>query len=93
MANTKSAKKRVEVNKRNKLRNLHYKTSLKNLIKLFIETLNLTKLKSLNSDQNLINNDLIILKNKINSIMDKSVKTKVLSKRTIARRKSRLFKH
>ena len=35
MANTKSAQKRIEINKRNRLRNKYYKTSVRTLIKIF----------------------------------------------------------
>ncbi|MEP0814962.1 MAG: 30S ribosomal protein S20 [bacterium] len=33
MANTKSAKKHIEINRRNRLRNQHYKTRMKNVLK------------------------------------------------------------
>ena len=36
MANSKSAKKRIEINKRNRLQNKYYKTSVRTLIKLFL---------------------------------------------------------
>jgi small subunit ribosomal protein S20 len=37
MANNKSAKKRIEINKRNRLRNRFYKSSVRTLIKLFLK--------------------------------------------------------
>jgi small subunit ribosomal protein S20 len=39
MANNKSAKKRIEINKRNRLRNRFYKSSVRTLIKLFFQGL------------------------------------------------------
>ena len=39
MANTKSSEKRIEINKRNRLRNRYYKTSVRTLIKLFFKNL------------------------------------------------------
>ena len=43
MANNKSAKKRIEINKRNRLRNRYYKTSVRTLIKLFFQDLEIYK--------------------------------------------------
>jgi len=43
MANNKSAKKRIEINKRNRLRNKYYKTSVRTLIKLFFASLEIYK--------------------------------------------------
>jgi small subunit ribosomal protein S20 len=37
MANSKSAEKRIEINKRNRLRNRFYKSSVRTLIKLFLK--------------------------------------------------------
>lgn len=94
MANTKSAKKRVEVSKRNRLRNLYYKTSLKNLIKSFLVQVNI--FKNSDYDQNLQEEkqkDLRICLSNAYRAIDKSVKNKAISKRTGARKKSRLFKH
>jgi small subunit ribosomal protein S20 len=44
MANNKSAKKRIEINKRNRLRNRYYKTSVRTLIKLFFKDLEFYKI-------------------------------------------------
>ena len=40
MANNKSARKRIETNKRNRLQNRYYKTSVRTLTKVFLKTLN-----------------------------------------------------
>ena len=39
MANNKSARKRIQTNKRNRLQNRYYKTSVRTLTKLFLKTL------------------------------------------------------
>ena len=39
MANNKSAEKRIEINKRNRLRNRFYKSSVRTLIKVFFKDL------------------------------------------------------
>ena len=39
MANNKSAKKRIEITKRNRLRNRYYKSSVRTLIKTFFQNL------------------------------------------------------
>jgi small subunit ribosomal protein S20 len=43
MANNKSAKKRIDINKRNRFRNKYYKTSVRTLIKLFFKNLQVYK--------------------------------------------------
>ena len=43
MANSKSAEKRIDINKRNRLRNKYYKTSVRTLIKLFFKNLELVE--------------------------------------------------
>jgi small subunit ribosomal protein S20 len=43
MANNKSAKKRIEINKRNRLRNRYYKSSVRTLIKIFFQDLEIYK--------------------------------------------------
>ena len=44
MANSKSAQKRIVINKRNRLQNKYYKTSTRTLIKLFFENLEIYKI-------------------------------------------------
>ena len=43
MANNKSAEKRIEINKRNRLRNRFYKSSVRTLIKIFFKDLEIYK--------------------------------------------------
>nr|UBA15530.1 ribosomal protein S20 [Pseudo-nitzschia multiseries] len=81
MANNKSAKKRIEIAKRNRLQNLYYKTSVRSLTKLFFKTLKQTP-ESKEKLQTILNS--------IYSYLDKGTKKKVFHKNTAARKKARL---
>jgi small subunit ribosomal protein S20 len=86
MANNKSAKKRIEINKRNRLRNRYYKTSVRTLIKLFFQGLEIYK-----TSQNLEEKEnLKQLLNSIYSLMDKGTKKNIFHKNAAARKKSKL---
>ncbi len=78
MANTKSAKKNVLINQRNRGRNLHHKSKMKTLIK-----------KAVLAIENNIENKIELLRNALRTI-DKTVSAGVIKKSTAARRKSRL---
>jgi small subunit ribosomal protein S20 len=86
MANNKSAEKRIEINKRNRLRNKYYKTSVRTLIKLFFKDLEFYK-----TSQNLEDREKIKKKlNSIYSLLDKGIKKNVFHKNAAARKKSKL---
>lgn len=86
MANTKSAKKRIKINKRNQLQNKHYKTSVRTLIKLFFKNLELYEISQpLEKKEEL---DKILAS--IYSLLDKGTKKNVFHKNTAARKKSKL---
>jgi small subunit ribosomal protein S20 len=51
MANSKSAEKRIEINKRNRLRNRFYKTSVRTLVKLFFLSLESYKISQNSQDK------------------------------------------
>ena len=86
MANTKSAEKRIEINKRNRLRNRYYKTSVRTLIKLFFNDLELYK-----SSQDLEEKEkLKKILSSIYSILDKGTKKNIFHKNTVARKKAKL---
>lgn len=86
MANNKSAEKRIKINKRNSLRNKYYKTSVKNLIKLFFQNLkSYEKSKNINIKQKLSK-----ILNLIYSFVDKGTKKNVFHKNMAARKKSKL---
>ena len=83
MANNKSAKKRIGINKRNRLQNRYYKTSVRTLTKLF--------LKNLKNDQTPESKEkLQTILNSIYSFLDKGTKKNVFHKNTAARKKARL---
>ena len=86
MANNKSAEKRIQLNKRNRLRNKYYKTSVRTLTKLFFLKLEVYK----NSKESEEKRKLQELLNSIYSLIDKSTKKNIFHKNTAARKKSKL---
>ena len=86
MANTKSAKKRIEIAERNRLINKSYKSTVRTLTKKTLE--NCEKYKKDPNDDN--KNIVITSVNKAFSIIDKAVKKNVLHKNNGANRKSRI---
>lgn len=82
MANTKSARKRIETNKRNRLQNRYYKTSVRTLTKVFLKTLEEQTPESKEKLQTTLN--------LIYSFLDKGTKKNVFHKNTAARQKARL---
>lgn len=86
MANNKSAKKRIEINKRNRLRNKYYKTSVRTLIKLFFTNLDVYKDSQKMEDKQKVQDIL----SSIYSLMDKGTKKNIFHKNTAARKKAKL---
>ena len=86
MANSKSAEKRIEINKRNRSRNKYYKTSVRTLIKLFFEKLELYKTSQNPDDKKKLNEIL----SSVYSLMDKGTKKSIFHKNTAARKKAKL---
>jgi small subunit ribosomal protein S20 len=86
MANNKSAKKRIKINKRNKLQNRYYKTSVRNVSKKFFNTL---ELYQVSADEN-TKNELKKLLSTISSLLDKGTNKKVFHRNMAARQKARL---
>ena len=86
MANNKSAQKRIQVTKRNRLQNRFYKSSVQTLVKRFFKNLELYKsLKNSETKKK--------LKESFNltySIIDKASKKKLFHKNKAARKKSKL---
>ena len=86
MANNKSAKKRIEITKRNRLRNRYYKSSVRTLIKTFFQNLEVYK-----ASQNLEEKEkLKKILSSIYSLIDKGTKKNIFHKNTAARKKSKL---
>ena len=86
MANNKSAKKRIEINKRNRLRNKYYKTSVRTLIKLFFTNLEIYKSSQDIEDKKKVQEIL----NSVYSLMDKGTKKNIFHKNMAARKKAKL---
>lgn len=86
MANNKSSKKRILINKRNYLQNRFYKSSIKTLIKIFLKNLKIYK-TSQNREDKLKAQETL---NCIYSLIDKGIKKNIFHKNTGSRKKSRL---
>ena len=86
MANNKSAKKRIEITKRNRFRNRYYKSSVRSLIKTFFQNLELYK-ASQNSEEK---EKLKKILSSIYSLIDKATKKNIFHKNAASRKKSKL---
>jgi small subunit ribosomal protein S20 len=86
MANTKSAEKRIDINRRNRLRNKFYKTSVRTLTKLFFKNLEVYKTSKNSEDKQKLNEIL----SSVYSMMDKGTKKNIFHKNTAARKKAKL---
>ena len=86
MANNKSAKKRIKINKRNRLQNKYYKTSVRTLIKLFFINLEIYK-ESQNAEDKQKLQEIL---SSIYSLMDKGTKKNIFHKNMAARKKAKL---
>lgn len=81
MANIKSAKKRILIAEKNRVRNVSFKTSIKTAVKKVLELAN-------GEDKDALNASL----SKAYQLCDKAVSKGILHKNTAARKKSRLTK-
>jgi len=86
MANNKSAKKRIEIAKRNRLENRLYKSSVRRLIKTFLNNVEVYKNEEHDITKNTLNKQLSL----IYSLLDKGTKKNVFHKNASARKKSQL---
>ena len=86
MANNKSAKKRIGINKRNRLRNRYYKSSVRTLIKVFFQDLEVYKISQNPEEKEKLKKTL----SSIYSFMDKGTKKNIFHKNAAARKKSKL---
>ena len=86
MANNKSAKKRIQITERNRLRNRFYKSSARTLIKAFFKDLELYKISKNSKDKEKLEKSL----SSIYSLIDKGIKKNIFHKNTAARKKSQL---
>lgn len=88
MANSKSAEKRIDINKRNRLRNRFYKSSTRTLIKNFLKELETYKTSKNPDDKEKLQKSL----NSVYSLIDKATKKNVFHKNTAARKKAQLIR-
>jgi len=86
MANNKSAKKRILINKRNNLQNRFYKSAVKTLTKRFLKDLETYKTSQSSNDKEKTQ----IVLNSIYSLIDKGSKKNVYHKNTASRKKAKL---
>ena len=86
MANSKSAEKRIEINKRNRFQNRYHKSSVRTLIKAFFKDLEIYKASQNLEDKEKVKKVL----NSVYSLIDKGTKKKVFHKNTAARKKAKL---
>ncbi len=88
MANTKSAKKRIQIAERNRLINKSYKSTVRTLTKKTLENCEKYKQEPNAENKNLVQSSLSIAF----SLIDKAVKKNVLHKNNGANKKSRINK-
>ena len=86
MANNKSAKKRIQTNERNRLQNRYYKSSVRTLIKLFFQNLEVYKTSKDPKEKEKLDKTL----SSIYSFLDKGTKKKIFHKNSTARKKAKL---
>ena len=86
MANSKSAEKRIEINKRNRLRNRFYKSSVRTLIKVFFKDLETYKISKNPEDKEKLTKNL----SSVYSLIDKGTKKNIFHKNAAARKKAKL---
>lgn len=86
MANNKSAEKRIEITKRNRLKNRFYKSSVRTLIKVFLKDLEAYKTSKNPQDKEKLLHSL----SSVYSLIDKGTKKNVFHKNAAARKKSKL---
>nr|YP_010516955.1 ribosomal protein S20 [Haslea provincialis]UXN44737.1 ribosomal protein S20 [Haslea provincialis] len=86
MANNKSAEKRIDIAKRNRLKNRYYKSSVRTLIKMFFQNLETYKISKNPEDREKLQKTL----NSVYSMIDKGTKKNVYHRNTAARKKSQL---
>nr|YP_011007575.1 30S ribosomal protein S20 [Syringoderma abyssicola]WAM65004.1 30S ribosomal protein S20 [Syringoderma abyssicola] len=87
MANSKSSKKRIKINKRNHEINSSYKSLVKTFTKNYLNALQQYQNDPNNQNYELVKNSLT----RIYGYIDKAAKKNILKKNNAARKKSRLY--
>ena len=86
MANNKSAKKRIGINERNRITNRYYKSSVRTLIKMFFQDLEIYQTSQNPEEKEKLQKIL----GSIYSLIDKGTKKNIFHKNAAARKKSKL---
>jgi len=86
VANTKSAKKRIQIAERNRLINKSYKSTVRTLTKKTLENCEKYKKEPCDANKILVKASL----NKVFSLIDKAVKKNILHKNNGANKKSKI---
>ena len=86
MANSKSARKRIQVNERNRIANRYYKSSVRTLIKIFFQDLKEYKNSQTPEQKKKLQKTL----SSIYSFLDKGTKKHVFHKNAASRKKAQL---
>ena len=83
-------RKVVTQNKRNRIINRRYSTTIKSLSKLFLNKVTLIDSPDVSNKENL-KQEMALIINNLYSIIDKAVKKGVIHKNTAARKKSKIY--
>lgn len=86
MANNKSAKKRIKIAKRNRLKNRYYKSSVRTLVRVFFQNLDIYKVSKDPEEKKKLKKIL----SSVYSMIDKGTKKNVYHKNAASRKKSKL---
>ena len=84
-------RKLVKQNKRNRMINRRYSSTIKSLSKLFISKVK-SSINSIEEEKSKVKSETLNIVNKVYSIIDKAVKKGVIHKNTAARKKSKIGK-
>nr|YP_011005238.1 30S ribosomal protein S20 [Aureophycus aleuticus]WAM62101.1 30S ribosomal protein S20 [Aureophycus aleuticus] len=94
MANTKSSKKRIKINKRNRIQNNSYKSLIKSHEKKHLSLIKASSDQISNEGEDKSNYQSLLRASfsSVVSQIDKAVKKKIIHKNTAIRKKTNLFK-
>jgi small subunit ribosomal protein S20 len=85
-------RKLVKQNKRNRMINRRYSSTIKSLSKLFLSKVKTSSSNLEEEEKSKVKAETVNIVNKVYSIIDKAVKKGVIHKNTAARKKSRIGK-
>nr|YP_010206463.1 ribosomal protein S20 [Alaria crispa]UAX20355.1 ribosomal protein S20 [Alaria crispa] len=94
MANTKSSKKRIKTNKRNRIQNNSYKSLIKSHEKKHLSLIKSSNEQTSKGDEETSNSQALLRASfsSVVSQIDKAVKKNIIHKNTAIRKKTNLFK-